>query len=352
MDELLIKYLLGETNPDEAVRVSQWIMEDAGNRIQYERLKAVWEISGRNISVPMPEIQQALRRLKQRIHTPASSAPQAIYRLLRTWRAAAVFAGVICISGVAYWMANRTVKPSVAAAKKVNPVHTEDPGPATSAPSGLQTDLAGKSARVDTLPDGSVVTLDKHAGITYPSGLKEGQRAVTLHGDAFFSVVHNPSRPFVVYANDLTIKVLGTSFSIRRIDGHTEVAVRSGVVSVTRGTDSVVLHHGEKIAFQDQKAGHREKKTGIEDHRQIMRQIIEDMVRAKIIADKDSVSWFGLDNRQFVVDGRPVSDSLHRIFRSKYIRKDGLGYYYGPVKVYGQGFFYDKKDLYQHQETM
>jgi hypothetical protein len=82
-----------------------------------------------------------------------------------------------------------------------------------------------------------------------------------------------------------------------------------------------------------------------EESEETVRHIIEDMVNEKIIASKDSFSWFGLDNGQFVVDGKAVSDSLHAIFRARYIKPDGMGYYYGPIKITGKGYFLDKTDL-------
>jgi hypothetical protein len=85
---------------------------------------------------------------------------------------------------------------------------------------------------------------------------------------------------------------------------------------------------------------------GLEESKQVMRNIIDDLVKEKIVADKDSLSWFGLDNSQFVVNGKAVSDSLHTIFKARYLRPDGPGYYYGPVKIAGTGVFFDKENLY------
>lgn len=85
---------------------------------------------------------------------------------------------------------------------------------------------------------------------------------------------------------------------------------------------------------------------GLEESKQVMRNIIDDLVKEKIVADRDSLSWFGLDNSQFVVNGKAVSDSLHTIFKARYLRPDGPGYYYGPVKIAGTGVFFDKENLY------
>jgi hypothetical protein len=79
--------------------------------------------------------------------------------------------------------------------------------------------------------------------------------------------------------------------------------------------------------------------------RQTVRDIINDMIADRIIKDKDSFTWFGLDNGQFVVDGNHLADSLRAKYAAKYV-KDGNGYYCGSVSVQGHGYFFDKAEIY------
>jgi len=80
--------------------------------------------------------------------------------------------------------------------------------------------------------------------------------------------------------------------------------------------------------------------------RQVMRNIVGEMIRDSIVKDRDSFTWFALDGRQFVVDGKAVPDSLTARFQSEYIKADGWGYYFGPVEVRGTGIFLDRGDVY------
>jgi hypothetical protein len=80
--------------------------------------------------------------------------------------------------------------------------------------------------------------------------------------------------------------------------------------------------------------------------RQTVRSIITDMVTDGIIRDKESLVWFGLDNGQFVVDGKPMADSLRVKYAAKYVKADGNGYYFGSVSVHGRGYFLDKQEVY------
>lgn len=95
---------------------------------------------------------------------------------------------------------------------------------------------SGSAEQPVTLPDGSVVTLAPGSRISYAKAFDGATREVTLSGEAFFQVVRRPEQPFLVYANDLVTKVLGTSFRIRAFEADREVKVivKTGKVSVFR----------------------------------------------------------------------------------------------------------------------
>ncbi|MBO0950852.1 FecR family protein [Fibrella forsythiae] len=84
------------------------------------------------------------------------------------------------------------------------------------------------------LPDGSKVTLYKGSKISFPRKFTAQQREVFLVGEAFFDVVRRPKQPFMVYTNQLTTQVLGTSFTVRAYpnDKEAKVIVKTGKVSV------------------------------------------------------------------------------------------------------------------------
>ncbi|AKD54013.1 FecR family protein [Spirosoma radiotolerans] len=84
------------------------------------------------------------------------------------------------------------------------------------------------------LSDGSLVTLRPNSRLSYPKQFDKSSRTVYLDGEAFFDVVKNPARPFLIYANQTVTKVLGTSFLVRAFEGEkaVTVTVRTGRVSV------------------------------------------------------------------------------------------------------------------------
>lgn len=100
--------------------------------------------------------------------------------------------------------------------------------------------MEGSTYRVQ-LPDGTVITLNSGAQLTYVLG--SADRTVALDGEGRFEVEHDPSHPFTVTCTDGTlVRVLGTRFNVNTAKGGpTLVTVESGSVSVTAGNHSVVL---------------------------------------------------------------------------------------------------------------
>ena len=378
MDELLIKYLLGEATPEEYARVRDWLAASPENSRRFEQFRRAWEIS-RGTVPAAPDSREAWKRVRQRVETGQWAAEKLRVQQgpledaggrrigaggWRHWRVAAVLAGLLCVGCATWVVLNQPRDRTVGLATETNTMQgaattqaTDDSaaGAATMRAGNLQTILAGDAARIDTLADGSIVSLKKHSSISYPEGLKGKQRAIRLEGEAFFSVAPDASHPFIVRVDDIVVKVLGTSFDIRGEENRTTVVVMSGAVEVGCKGSNVVVTAGKKFIFFRRKGkaevtdNYAPQFTLRKDSRQIMRDIIADMVSKKIIPDKDSLSWFGLDGRQFVVNGRTMPDSLRVLFKLRYIDQDGMGYFYGSprdLKVYGRGYFYEKKDLY------
>jgi len=86
-----------------------------------------------------------------------------------------------------------------------------------------------------TLPDGSLIDLNAGSKIKYKLR-RSGVRMVNLKGEAFFDVRADELRPFVIKAGDGTVRVTGTSFSVRTVPGanRIEVFVESGNVQFYR----------------------------------------------------------------------------------------------------------------------
>jgi len=105
------------------------------------------------------------------------------------------------------------------------------------------------TVRVDTLPDGSIVHINKNSSITY-AGDFESRREIKLIGEAFFEVKHNEQVPFTVRVNDINIRDVGTAFNVKSKQQNTEVIVESGIVQVSRSANSIRLTPNEMVRIK------------------------------------------------------------------------------------------------------
>jgi hypothetical protein len=203
----------------------------------------VLSISVKNKHIPANEIQQIVRNTRQILNAREEKITSEFSPLpwyYRQWFQIAAFA-LIAI-GVR-WIApiknssepNLVTYHSLVTSSKVSLVE--------------QVNTSNKPLLLH-LSDGSTVTLQKDSKISYNPDFTGTKREVYLTGEAFFKVVKDPARPFLVYANELVTKVLGTSFKVKayETDRQVTVEVRTGKVSVFAGTE---LQNKEKAAHRE-----------------------------------------------------------------------------------------------------
>lgn len=156
-------------------------------------------------------------------------APPARRRLnLVPWLAAAAVLGAL------FWLRPvHKVKPVIVAHK--NQVSTRP----------------GSKTKID-LPDGTKVSLNAGSKLTYADGFVNGNREVTLIGEAYFEVSGEAEHPLVVNTRNMKITVLGTRFNVKAYaeDLLAEATLISGKISVTvPGKEAVILKPLQKITI-------------------------------------------------------------------------------------------------------
>lgn len=116
-----------------------------------------------------------------------------------------------------------------------------------------------------SLPDGSVVTINRNTKLSYPYNFGKQERKVTLSGEAFFEITPDAKKPFIIDAGKAKVKVIGTSFNVitKNIDSAVEVYVKTGTVMISNnsGTRELVVEPGY-VGTMDSKLN--EKKLNID----------------------------------------------------------------------------------------
>ena len=109
-----------------------------------------------------------------------------------------------------------------------------------------------------TLPDQSVVTLNRYSTLSFPSRFRGAKREVRLTGEAYFDVTKDKSKPFIVQTDNYNVEVLGTQFDVNAYSetGEFETTLLSGSVKVASASDStqkITLKPNNKVFLQDGK---------------------------------------------------------------------------------------------------
>ena len=107
------------------------------------------------------------------------------------------------------------------------------------------------------LPDGTKVWLNAGSKLTYDKTFGETIRNVKLTGEAYFDVMHNTDKPFVIHTTAMVIKVLGTEFNVKSYpeERTAETSLIRGSIEVTlkdKRAEKIVMKPNEKLVVSNE----------------------------------------------------------------------------------------------------
>jgi transmembrane sensor len=213
-NDLIGKYLAGEANDSEQDAVDEWIKESEENRRYFEHLQTIFVQAASIQERHHFDTDAAWNSLRRKLRDPGSGRKVTLSgRGLNQgllWRIAASVVLIMAIGYLAYRFypdQNKSAEPVV--------IRTTE--------GTLQ----------DTLPDGSTAFLNRASSITFQYDRQKGSRRIKLEGEAFFDVVHNDERPFIIENDDVFIEDIGTTFNVKAFaeSPKIEVFVETGEVS-------------------------------------------------------------------------------------------------------------------------
>ncbi|MFY0653487.1 MAG: FecR domain-containing protein [Cyclobacteriaceae bacterium] len=221
IDDLIVKSLVEEVSQEDQEVLDKWIGSNPRNRKIYSELKGYWQLNEKDYQIK-DEVWQSIKesaddfnntvKVKRRRFNPFLSIAAAF--LVVATSTALIFS---------FLKSENSAEQQISMIKK-------------KCPTG--------SKLIVRLPDGSHATLNSNSFIEYPSQFEGELRLINLKGEAFFDVIPNPSKPFVVKTKALNTTVLGTSFNVRAYHSEhkTKVAVASGKVKVELTESEQPIH--------------------------------------------------------------------------------------------------------------
>ncbi len=217
LDDYFQKWAEGSLPPEDEFWES-WLRDHPGKEPLVSQAKFVLNAL-RMKEIPLDDeyIAERIERIIALTDPPAPPAGRVLYRTL--WFKVAASVAIVCALG---WYALRESTLATKFSAETPAVQMVEKENTTEVP--LTIDLL----------DGSTVVLQPESNLQYPEKFSAEERRVYLHGEALFEVAKDSRRPFLVYADELVTKVLGTRFSVRSYaqDQEASVEVFTGKVSV------------------------------------------------------------------------------------------------------------------------
>ncbi len=239
---LILRELNGEITEVDLQKLQEWLGESAEHQEKYADIQKIWTLSGEGQEIINMNVGHEWSRFQERmqknevVKQPAKVRPMWSKVFMRS-------AAAVAFLSIAFWM--------------YQVVNTGN---------DIKTIYAKAEKKEITLPDNSVVWLNKNSEITYSEKFEE--RLIQLKGEAFFDVQKKNGATFTIETAKTKTQVLGTSFNVRAYENEpqTEVVVFTGKVSfdgLDDDKEAILLLPDDKGVYE--KRNQQLEKEGNED---------------------------------------------------------------------------------------
>ena len=208
--DLLKKYLNNSCSEKEFGEVADWVITEGEKKEGKSWSFDIW-----NSFVPEPEKKDEkkysvlLDKIHHEINLKGRNTRKTLFGNVITWlgRAAAVlFIPLLCV--LIYLISNNNFQFNHYSQFTVDSLEII-------APIGSRT--------VVQLSDGTKVNLNYGSRIKYPKNFTGKTREISLEGEGYFDIAHDPEHPFIVKTGKLNVKALGTEFNVQAYPDDDEV---------------------------------------------------------------------------------------------------------------------------------
>ncbi|MDR2970283.1 MAG: FecR family protein [Tannerellaceae bacterium] len=234
-DELIAGYLNGNSDWEQQKELEDWVAANPAHKRYFYEMTEIW-LTAVIQKDSYVDRDLAYQRFKERVERNIYSK-RLFFRTIKV--VASVLAGVLLLGGGMY--IERINSPILSAYT----VQT------------IEVPLGSRSKIV--LSDGTVAWLNAGSKLGYPTEFKAQERTVYLDGEGYFEVAHNEKAPFIVYMDEVAVKVLGTKFNAKAYgdEDRMEIILVEGAVEFIHQANpsSAFIMKPEQQAVFDKRNG-------------------------------------------------------------------------------------------------
>lgn len=289
---LFIKYFRGEASEPEIDRILEWVHRSSDNKNYFAHAKAIWDLSG--------EVLQPLPMTKNSIGNKNKNLFWLLYL--------SVAAVVIVLLSLNLFLRHQ-----------IAPLN-EEGLPMKNIVDNMVTIYTNKGVKGSVvLPDSTVVWMNSDSKISYPVNFAHARRDVSMSGEIYFEVKKDSLCPMYVTTNkNLTVEVLGTSFSIKSYNNDSES-------KTTLFNGSIVLHYKDSKTLDDIKVNIKPSE---------MITCIDSNIKPILSRPKDITRVIAWKDGKLLFDNTPMSEAIKMLER-----------------WYGATFVVKNQDIYKYKLT-
>ena len=252
--DLIFRSLTGEATPQDNAKLKRWISDSLENERHFNRLKNLWTSSEAVGNMSRYDAEAAFEKFSERVMADGGfsqddtnaaeemiSTDGDVLPKHKSWLYMPVWmrwAAVILIIAGCCWQFYEHGQQSVE--RQLAQICVE-------APAGSQT--------ITTLPDGTRITLNAGSRIIYSQSFGIKDRNVALTGEGYFEVAHNGDKPFTVTTASISVRDIGTKFSLADYpnDNEAQVVLTDGSVELDNklcsDCSNVVMKKGQRAVL-------------------------------------------------------------------------------------------------------
>lgn len=242
LSAIMAKYLAGEASSEETAELTAWVGKDRNHAREFARLTDIdraarppFDPERISVDVACERTLRLLQREERR------SRGLRWFRILERV-AAVLFLPLVLVSGYLLMGKSRSAASDPTWQTVTTPFRT--------------------NTRLE-LPDGSKVWLNGGSTLRYPLAFGQGERSVTLMGEAYFEVESDKANPFVVHTKNVEVTATGTAFNVDafRNDDVVSVTMVRGVVDLDMQGTVRRMSPGERVCYDNRMGSYTVDRT-------------------------------------------------------------------------------------------